>query len=323
MHPNSRIIVWYDNASEEAVRNSGAMLAEKGLGNVTFIDVQTLHSVSEIYLLLGHRKIPVYYKVDLYKLMITREMLQQKPNELFVFSDFDLHPLTQEQLFDQETKEKIRKFNLVFTSKGHRGFENSFHIMKYDADLVESLKYIIDYCVLVAKEVNRNLLARISAQMVYDVLANNFFKIYYLKKRWVEGSRINEEELYKSMKNQLENLSSSRLSADRFLFNAVKKIANDDLLLSNMIAVTVQKLIDKEDVRKLEDGVFEPRSSLLFKDGFQISKFYLNERPKGESNDIPVLSPQNVLGLVSAYDHNDRLPVPGKNIEHEPGINYY
>ena len=70
----------------------------------------------------------------------------------------------------------------MFTSKGHRGFENSFHIMQHDEDLLSSLKYVIDYCILCVKKVASETLpynTKMNPQVVYDILAENFFKIYY------------------------------------------------------------------------------------------------------------------------------------------------
>jgi len=188
LHPKSDIFVWYDNATEQAVQETESLLTENKLNNVTLKNIETLTALAPSYAFLSDPKVPVYYKVDLYKLMLTTEMLNNDVNKTLVFSDFDLPALNKENLFDADTISKLTSFNLVFTQDGHLGFENSFHIMRHDRDLISSLNLIVHHATEIAKAFLVHPKANLrlfDPQLIYDFLGQNFFQIYYTRKGWI------------------------------------------------------------------------------------------------------------------------------------------
>lgn len=79
-----------------------------------------------------HPAVPVYFRVDLMKALITDHMISYGSHvaKYFVFSDIDVEPMTSQQLFDQRTVNFLSSKGYVFNgvAGGSWTFENSFFI---------------------------------------------------------------------------------------------------------------------------------------------------------------------------------------------------
>ena len=73
--------------------------------------------------------IPVYFKVDLVRLIILLQLVKENPNSYAIYADFDTTPLTKEQIFTEKSKDLLKKHGLVLPQDRIRIYENSFHIL--------------------------------------------------------------------------------------------------------------------------------------------------------------------------------------------------
>jgi hypothetical protein len=76
--------------------------------------------------------IPVYFKVDLVRLIILLQLVKENPNSYAIYADFDTTPLTKKQIFTEKSKDLLKKHGLVLPSHRARIYENSFHILAGD-----------------------------------------------------------------------------------------------------------------------------------------------------------------------------------------------
>jgi len=75
-------------------------------------------------------KIPVYFKVDLVRLMILLQLVQENPNSYAIYADFDTQPLDEEIIFTEQCLKILDTHGLVLPSGQPMAFfENSFHII--------------------------------------------------------------------------------------------------------------------------------------------------------------------------------------------------
>jgi hypothetical protein len=73
--------------------------------------------------------IPVYFKVDLVRLIILLQLVNENQDSYAIYADFDTMPLTKEQIFTEKSKDLLKKHGLVLPQDQIRIYENSFHIL--------------------------------------------------------------------------------------------------------------------------------------------------------------------------------------------------
>ena len=76
--------------------------------------------------------IPVYFKVDLVRLIILLQLVKNNQDSYAIYADFDTTPLTKEQIFTEKSKDLLKKHGLVLPLHQVRIYENSFHILAGD-----------------------------------------------------------------------------------------------------------------------------------------------------------------------------------------------
>ncbi len=344
LHPQNQINLWYDNTTEAAVENTHTLIAENELHNVKLCNINTLLRLQNAYEILNQSCAGLYFRVDFFKLLITSELLLTKPHELMVFSDFDLEPLTHENLFDAKTRDNIEKFNLVFCAKGFNGFENSFHIMKHDSMLLECLgdvedelftyvELMTDYnqctyglnCAYLSNTSDKKvrIFNLFSPQRVYDIFSSSFFKLYYARKGWLI-----DDETGEVVRSELQRLDTNKMPSERVidlsLLNSKKYTMTHDLHFSNESKIEQCELSEylekKIYINKGDDFVYKVRYVKMLKDEVFINSFYLGEKPVGGDENIPVLQANEMLTVIRTTF--DNLIIPGKVINHTPGHNY-
>jgi hypothetical protein len=357
-HPDSVIRVWYDSSTTtpEAVSRTLAEVAK--FPQVKLNDLNELGAIKSLKEKLGddYDLLPVYFKVDLAKLIVTHEILAQDPSKLFVFSDFDLEPLSQKDLFDDATNDRVQRIGFVFTERGNRGFENSFHIFRFDDDLQDSLDQIIQLGFSVAKIKYRGneknklpAAANISPQLIYDLLGENFFVLYYAKKSWLAASEaVFNKKARERTKTDNEMIAESM---DRMAYNflyrgaPVPKIINIVSVLSDEIChpvereekylylrayillknthyeVTTKPITAEEEYYKITTG----QNLKIFLGASQLTTFFLEERiPEGVA--VPAgmtkVKLEDKLKFKDYSSCTKRPLIPGKAINHTPSLNY-
>lgn len=77
-----------------------------------------------------YNKIPVYFKVDLVRLIILLQLVRENPNSYAIYADFDTQPLDEEIIFTEECIKMLDTHGLVLPGGSNfTKFENSFHII--------------------------------------------------------------------------------------------------------------------------------------------------------------------------------------------------
>lgn len=165
-HPQSLMRLWFDSAlvTEKALSETFRQLREAPrLRSVDFElkDIRSLEMPLNIQQSL-HPGTPVYYRVDLAKVLINQSALDTKERKYSIFCDFDIKPLSAKDLFDQRTLSYLEKVGYVFLREnegyglrvGPKAYvENSFFIFntahrfiqnQHKCHLIEHLEYDIE-----------------------------------------------------------------------------------------------------------------------------------------------------------------------------------
>ena len=78
----------------------------------------------------SYDKIPVYFKVDLVRLIILLQLVNENPNSYAIYADFDTQALDEEIIFTEESIKLLDTHGLVLPkSNKFQLYENSFHII--------------------------------------------------------------------------------------------------------------------------------------------------------------------------------------------------
>lgn len=126
-------------------------------GRVFLKNVRSIAQVQENEAVFSSET-PVYFRADLLRVMATVDTLDKQravsvgsgapSDSYFIYADFDVAPLSQEELFDPETLAHLGRFGMVVAqgglSSGIVPMENAFHIVRGgQAHLMEALKTAI------------------------------------------------------------------------------------------------------------------------------------------------------------------------------------
>jgi hypothetical protein len=84
---------------------------------------ETLQTLSKNY------NLPVYYRVDLIKIIILLEQVKTNPTSYAIIFDIDTIPLSKDLLFTKECIELLNKYGLVLPEGIRTEYENSFTIL--------------------------------------------------------------------------------------------------------------------------------------------------------------------------------------------------
>lgn len=154
-NPNAEMNFWYDSAlvTQRAQQKTFEMM--KGISesrgvNLKLRDIRQLptinrpivdadHNIEKPIGEVLHPSVPVYYRVDLLKVLIADYMMgSPKENAKYcVVSDIDIEPMTLQQLFDQRTLDYLSTNGYVFNRVGYSNFENNFFIFNKEIDEVQ------------------------------------------------------------------------------------------------------------------------------------------------------------------------------------------
>jgi hypothetical protein len=86
-------------------------------------------------------KIPIYFRVDLLRNIITKELLEHEPTTRCVYADFDVQPMNETTLFDQNTVSILEKKHFVMAYEHNKfKFENTFQVFAYNETVIEALQ---------------------------------------------------------------------------------------------------------------------------------------------------------------------------------------
>lgn len=131
------INLWFDSAlvTERSLANTESLLRRIAISRKASIRLRDLRSIellkSEKYrnlLCSMHPATPVYYRVDLLKILISDTTFRTKESKFSAIVDIDVKPMPPEQLFDQRTLGYLSKVGYVFGRACEGNYENCFAI---------------------------------------------------------------------------------------------------------------------------------------------------------------------------------------------------
>ncbi len=173
--------------------------------------------------------LPVYFRVDLVRLIILLELAEKFPNYYLVYVDLDSKPIDKEFLFNQESINLLTEYGLVLPGGGKGpgvGFpyENSLHILAgknvtNDTYMLDSIKKMLVYFnmfkIINSKNTKKTLIN--NPQDIYGDY-NLLFDYYFALKKNYEKINLrilNKEFNHEELKNL--NLSDIFIIAKNFV----------------------------------------------------------------------------------------------------------
>ncbi|MEC7839990.1 MAG: hypothetical protein VX777_08130 [Chlamydiota bacterium] len=144
-HPGVEINLWCDSTlvTLQAWKNTSEMIEKISKSknvNIKLRDIRTLDNIDTELENVLHPGIPVYYRVDLLKVLIPDYMIwnDNEVKKYCVMSDIDVEPMDAKQIFDKRTKNYLSTHGYVFNRCGHENFENNFSIFNKQCDSLGS-----------------------------------------------------------------------------------------------------------------------------------------------------------------------------------------
>ena len=138
LNPSGKVCFWFDSEtlSLEAIKNTKKLF--KGYNNIKLCDIRDIPVVSSNPVIFS-TKSPLYFKIDLLKLVICLHSLENMKNKHTVFTDLQLPILKEKKLFSKKYQEKLNKLGFM-----NNGDENQFLQMQKSDTLLEALKIVIN-----------------------------------------------------------------------------------------------------------------------------------------------------------------------------------
>lgn len=196
LNPNITINLWCDSGliNKESFENTVELLKKY---NVNFMDIRVIPDIPPFVLKTLHPIIPVYYRVDLSKILLTDYLTNPKynKNRYIVYADIDVEPMGADKLFDYITLDNLEKYGYVFNIVDSVPFENSFFI--FDSKNKSAI-------------INRNIVENLEKDFrdIYEGKKNNRFYSsttiydeYYPPVLEEKGERTKEDKRRKPVKS--------------------------------------------------------------------------------------------------------------------------
>lgn len=150
----SIVNVWYDSALISAIAvDNTSRLIEAYMHECPEVAPIVLRDIRTITKVIQHQdifteKIPVFFRVDLLRLIIALHILANYETNCFVYADLDMEPLSQEQIFDEKTWQNLQAYGIVMAVNpcglGPNSFENGFQIISnHNLHLLEAIDWAI------------------------------------------------------------------------------------------------------------------------------------------------------------------------------------
>lgn len=157
-NPESNVVVWFDSlvTTQQSVKNTQALITEKTsheMQPIALKDIRSLATVQQ-HPTAFLPTLPVYFRADLARPVVATEAITADKTACCIYTDFDIAPLTKQELFDQHTLRNLKQHHFVMAQEATvLGFENSFQMFTYNERLLEATKtYLIDANIRMVEE---------------------------------------------------------------------------------------------------------------------------------------------------------------------------
>lgn len=249
--PNNPIHVWYDSefVTPEQIKASKDFLekfnSERKIKNaVTIKDIRELEEVA--FWNKENNKIfssatPVYFRSDITRIIATIETVKKCTDACYyVYTDFDVTPMDEGEIFDTITLKKLSDFGIVFKEGGFSyNMENLFHIVSNKEDSL--LKAMDDVLVQLnikraenaLKNKGKSIVARdwVNLDDLKEIVYGSIsfmFKYYYHLKGWaILDTKDGENPSYKVIIDKLGEFKHAYQGIEFNFKTLNKKIKNE------------------------------------------------------------------------------------------------
>jgi len=148
-NPDTEVNLWYDSAlvTEKAQKKTFKMMQDISQSQRVNLKLRDIRCLDITHLEIKnslHPATPVYYRVDLLKVLISDYMMRGSKDspKYCVVSDIDVEPMSSDQLFDERTLEFLSSSGYVFSRRGIiPGFENNFFIFNKEKENLPNTHY--------------------------------------------------------------------------------------------------------------------------------------------------------------------------------------
>jgi hypothetical protein len=147
-NPRASINLWYGgvNTSESARANTDELISRRPeASKIQLRDIRELPLVEQNPKVFSS-KLPVYFRVDLARVIMLLHLMKNRDSTYAVYADLDTPVMDEAKIFDQDTIEKVNKYGIVLPKHKSStiGCENSFHIVsRTNPFMLRALKFAI------------------------------------------------------------------------------------------------------------------------------------------------------------------------------------
>src|SRR5260221_8690020 len=164
LNKNGVVNVWYDEemTTLEAIKNTDEAIAKEcsQYPEKASVRLKNERKLPEIKDKPGafSDKMSVYFRADLLRATVGYNHVSQGKVDYFVYSDLDVKPMDENEIFDEITKENLKHYGMVMAKSSRfpekEGFENSFQILSnHKPNLLQAQKTaVIDLNIKRAEE---------------------------------------------------------------------------------------------------------------------------------------------------------------------------
>jgi len=145
---DSVVYIWFDSYlnTASAIENTRKFIddySSSEMAPIVFRDIRDLSEVKKHPKVFSD-KTPIFYRVDLLRVIAQIHDVSKRITSNFVYSDFDIDPLSKEEIFDKNTVNYLKKFGTVMSYDPlWLGYENGFSIVSNNKKLLEAMQYIM------------------------------------------------------------------------------------------------------------------------------------------------------------------------------------
>lgn len=235
LNPGAKINIWYDSLmiTQEAVKNTIGLI-----GKVS--DLISLKDIRELKIVKKNAQvfsddIPVYFRADILRIIIAKNLLKENTNLYFVYSDLDIKPLSKKDLFDRVTLKELDRYSIIMAHEYNlMNFENGFFIANYNKNLIKSMSLYLKVNIKIANQALSHTTRNKALALISECGFANL-DILFSYKHYLDGHGkiiLDSQQEYDINRDGLDPLVSGSVLASKFKFVSDCKTVNKSNFVS-------------------------------------------------------------------------------------------
>jgi hypothetical protein len=240
-NPEAFVNIWYDSQliTDQALNNSQSALQEllirTGIKNVILSDIRILPAVRENPDIFTPQ-VPIYFRVDLLKLILLVHSIEVEENDVAIFSDLEVGDVRRakdrmnyQELFNRATIKNL--LDVGFVINGSWGTqENQFLYLYKKPVMVDTIRLIINSSMARAVHFLNQAKENLSniTQAVYSTMMNDIMPFY---RAALNGMTLNADLGQNDYREWGHIVNFSQMVINKINNRLIKNIAEDELKL--------------------------------------------------------------------------------------------